>query len=201
GLGPGADAIITVTAYHVETEPEQSQKPQGKELSAQDVTIVADAEGRAEISTEPIDMPVGWVTFVSEIEGSDVNAAWMSDWGVPAETVHRPPEEQPSTPPAPPAPPAEPSTPPQTPPSPPAPPAPPEEPSTPPEKPTSPPPPPEQPSTPPAPPEQPEQPAAPEAPEKPETPPVAETPAAPAPTAELPRTGTTGNGMLIGLGI
>ena len=178
GLRPGSEAIITVTAYHVETEPEQSQKPQGKELSAQDVTIVADAEGRAEISTEPIDMPVGWVTFVSEIEGSDVNAAWMSDWGVPAETVHRPPEEKPSTPPAPPAPP--------------------EEPSTPPEKPTSPPAPPEQPSTPPAPPEQP---AAPEAPEKPETPPVAETPAAPAPTAELPRTGTTGNGMLIGLGI
>src|SRR5699024_249784 len=46
-----------------------------------------------------------------------------------------------------------------------------------------------------------EQPAAPEAPEKPETPPVAETPAAPAPTAELPRTGTTGHAMLIGLSI
>jgi LPXTG-motif cell wall-anchored protein len=188
GLRPGSEAVVTVTAYHVETEPEQSQKPQGKELSAQDVTVVADAEGRAEISTEPIDMPVGWVTFVSEIEGSDVNTAWTSDWGVPAETVHRPPEEKPSTPPAPPAPP--------------------EEPSTPPEKPTSPPAPPEQPSTPPAPPEQPEQPAAPEAPENPETPPVApvaETPEAPAPapapTAELPRTGTTGNGMLIGLGI
>src|SRR5699024_8656895 len=70
-----SEALITVTAYHVETEPEQSHKPQGKELSAQDVTIVADAEGRAEISTEPIDMPVGWVTCVSEIEGSDVNAA------------------------------------------------------------------------------------------------------------------------------
>src|SRR5699024_9773766 len=181
GLRPGSEAIITVTAYHVETEPEQSQKPQGKELSAQDVTIVADAEGRAEIGTEPIDMPGGWVTVVSEIEGSDVNAAWLSDWGVPAETVHRPPEEKPSTPPPPPAPPEEPRTPAQPPPSPPAP--------------------PEQPSTPPAPPEQPEQPAAPEAPEKPETPPVAETPAAPAPTAELPRTGTTGNGMVIGLGI
>ncbi|MGO2555177.1 MAG: LPXTG cell wall anchor domain-containing protein, partial [Brevibacterium aurantiacum] len=31
--------------------------------------------------------------------------------------------------------------------------------------------------------------------------PVADTPAAPAPPAQLPRTGTTGNGMLIGAGI
>lgn len=116
-------------------------------------------------------MPVGWVTYVTAIEGSDVNKAWTSDWGVPAETVHRPPEEKPSTPP--------------------------EEPSTP----------PEEPSTPPAPPEQPENPEAPEKPESPPVEPVAETPetpaspAAPAPSGELPRTGTTGNGMLIGLGI
>ncbi|WP_166970083.1 LPXTG cell wall anchor domain-containing protein [Brevibacterium atlanticum] len=170
GLRPDSEAVVTVTAYHVESEPELSQKVQGEELSVQDFTVVADADGRAEINTEAIDMPVGWVTYVTAIEGSDVNAEWTSDWGVPAETVHRPPEEKPSTPPAPPTP---------------------EEPSTPPA-------PPEQPTTPP------EQPESPEAPEKPETPPVApvaETPAAPAPPAELPRTGTTGNGMLIGMGI
>jgi LPXTG-motif cell wall-anchored protein len=160
GLRPDSEAVLTVTAYHVENEPEQSKKAEGKELGSQDFTVVADENGRAEISTEAIDMPVGWVTYVTSVEGSDVNAAWTSDWGVPAETVHRPPEEKPTTPP-----------------------------------------PPEEPSTPPTPPEQPEQ------PEKPETPPVepvAETPAAPAapaPSGELPRTGTTGNGMLIGLGI
>jgi len=177
GLRPGSEAVLTITAYHVETEPAQSKKPDGTELSVQDFTVNADENGRVEIDTEPIDMPVGWVTYVTAIEGSDVNKAWTSDWGVPAETVHRPPEEKPSTPP--------------------------EEPSTP----------PEEPSMPPAPPEQPEQPERPEAPERPEEPdtppvePVAETPetpaspAAPAPSGELPRTGTTGNGMLIGLGI
>lgn len=174
GLRPGSEAVLTITAYHVETEPEQSKKPDGTELSVQDFTVNADEKGRVEIDTEPIDMPVGWVTYVTTIEGSDVNKAWTSDWGVPAETVHRPPEEKPSSPP--------------------------EEPSSP----------PEEPSTPPSPPEQPERPEAPEAPEKPESPPVepvAETPetpaspAAPAPSGELPRTGTTGNGMLIGLGI
>ncbi|WP_181274550.1 Ig-like domain-containing protein [Brevibacterium oceani] len=169
GLRPDSEAVVTVTAYHVESEPEQSEEPEGKEISTQDFTVVADADGRAEISTEAIDMPVGWVTYVTAIEGSDVNAEWTSDWGVPAETVHRPPEEKPSTPPAPPTPPEEPSSPP----------APPEQPTSPPEQPTSP---PEQPETPPV-------------------APVAETPAAPAPPAELPRTGTTGNGMLIGLGI
>ncbi|WP_434593983.1 LPXTG cell wall anchor domain-containing protein [Brevibacterium sp. 1718] len=177
GLRPGSEAVLTITAYHVETEPAQSKKPDGTELSVQDFTVNADEDGRVEIDTEPIDMSVGWVTYVTAIEGSDVNKAWTSDWGVPAETVHRPPEEKPSTPP--------------------------EEPSTP----------PEEPSMPPAPPEQPEQPERPEAPERPEEPdtppvePVAETPetpaspAAPAPSGELPRTGTTGNGMLIGLGI
>ncbi len=174
GLHPGSEAVLTVTTYHVEDEPEQSAKPDGEELSVQDFTVVADADGHAEVSTEAIDMPVGWVTYVTEIDGSDVNAAWTSDWGVPAETVHRPPEEKPSTPPAPP-----------------------EKPSTPPESPA----PPEQPTTPPAPPEQPEQPAAPKKPQTPPVAPVAETPAAPGPPAELPRTGTTGNGMLIGMGI
>ncbi len=170
GLRPGSEAVLTVTAYHVETEPEQSEEPDGTELSVQDFTVNADEEGHAEISTEPIEMPVGWVTYVTTIEGSDVNAEWTSDWGVPAETVHRPAEETPSTPPAPP-----------------------ETPSAPPEQPNSP---PEQPSSPP---EQPEQPEAPEKSATPPVEPVAETPAAPTP--ELPRTGTTGNGMLIGLGI
>lgn len=174
GLRPGSEAVLTITAYHVETEPAQSKKPDGTELSVQDFTVNADENGRVEIDTEPIDMPVGWVTYVTTIEGSDVNKAWTSDWGVPAETVHRPPEEKPSSPP--------------------------EVPSTP----------PEEPSTPPSPPEQPERPDAPETPEKPDTPPAApvaetpaapESPAAPAPSGELPRTGTTGNGMLIGLGI
>ena len=172
GLQPGSEAVVTVTAYHSTHAPEQSPKPQGEQLSEQDFTVIADADGRAEISTEAIDMPIGWVSYVTAIDGSDVNETWTSDWGVPAETVHRPPEDKPSSPPAPP-----------------------EEPSSPPESPA----PSEQPTTPPAPPEQP---AAPEKPENPETPPVApvaETP--PAPSAELPRTGTTGTGMLIGLSI
>lgn len=146
----------------MESEPEQSKEPDGTELSVQDFTVNADEKGHVEIDTEPIDMPVGWVTYVTTIEGSDVNAEWTSDWGVPAETVHRLPEEKPSAPPAPPTPSEEPSKPP----------APPEQ--------------PDMPSTPPAPPEQPE------APEKPETPsaePVADTPEAPAATVssgELP---------------
>ena len=172
GLRPGSEAVLTITAYHVETEPEQSKEPDGTELSVQDFTVIADEKGHVEISTEPIDMPVGWVTYVTTIEGSDVNAEWTSDWGVPAETVHRPPEEKPSTPPAPP------------------------------ETPSTPPAPPEQPEQPSTPPEQPEQPEAPEKPESPPVEPVAEAPESPAaPAPELPRTGTTGNGMLIGLGI
>ncbi|WP_423057755.1 LPXTG cell wall anchor domain-containing protein [Brevibacterium linens] len=172
GLRPGSEAVLTITAYHVETEPEQSKEPDGTELSVQDFTVIADEKGHVEISTEPIDMPVGWVTYVTTIEGSDVNAEWTSDWGVPAETVHRPPEEKPSTPPAPP------------------------------ETPSTPPAPPEQPEQPSTPPEQPEQPEAPEKPESPPVEPVAEAPESPAaPVPELPRTGTTGNGMLIGLGI
>lgn len=172
GLRPGSEAVLTITAYHVETEPEQSKEPDGTELSVQDFTVIADEKGHVEISTEPIDMPVGWVTYVTTIEGSDVNAEWTSDWGVPAETVHRPPEEKPSTPPAPP------------------------------ETPSTPPAPPEQPEQPSTPPEQPEQPETPEKPETPPVEPVAEAPESPAaPAPELPRTGTTGNGMLIGLGI
>ena len=172
GLRPGSEAVLTITAYHVETEPEQSKETAGTELSVQDFTVIADEKGHVEISTEPIDMPVGWVTYVTTIEGSDVNAEWTSDWGVPAETVHRPPEEKPSTPPAPP------------------------------ETPSTPPAPPEQPEQPSTPPEQPEQPEAPEKPESPPVEPVAEAPESPAaPVPELPRTGTTGNGMLIGLGI
>ena len=172
GLRPGSEAVLTITAYHVETEPEQSKEPDGTELSVQDFTVIADEKGHVEISTEPIDMPVGWVTYVTTIEGSDVNAEWTSYWGVPAETVHRPPEEKPSTPPAPP------------------------------ETPSTPPAPPEQPEQPSTPPEQPEQPEAPEKPESPPVEPVAEAPESPAaPVPELPRTGTTGNGMLIGLGI
>lgn len=162
-LRPGSEAVVTVTAYHSTTEPKQSPRPQGKKLNSQDVTVVADDDGRAEVSTEPIEMPLGWVTYVTAIEGSDVNAAWTSEWGIPAETVHRaaPPPEKPETP-APPAP---------------------EQPSPPPET-----------SAPPAP----EQPPAPEAPP---VEPVADAPEAPAPPAELPRTGATGNGMLIGVGI
>lgn len=172
GLRPGSEAVLTITAYHVETEPKQSKEPDGTELSVQDFTVIADENGRVEIDTEPIDMPVGWVTYVTTIEGSDVNAEWTSDWGVPAETVHRPPEEKPSTPPAPP------------------------------ETPSTPPAPPEQPEQPSTPPEQPEQPEAAEKPETPPVEPVAEAPESPAaPAPELPRTGTTGNGMLIGLGI
>lgn len=177
GLRPGGEAVITMTAYHSESEPKQSKEVSGTELDSQDITVVGDQEGTATVSSEAVDMPVGWVTYVTTIQGNDEHQKWTSDWGIPAETVHRPPEETPTTPPE------EPSTPPAPPE-----PTPPEEPSTPPEEPT----------TPPAPPEEPEAPAP---PAEPPAEPVAEKPAAPAPPAQLPRTGTTGNGMLIGAGI
>ncbi|SMX79178.1 LPXTG cell wall anchor domain-containing protein [Brevibacterium antiquum] len=183
GLRPGGEAVITMTAYHSDTEPEQSKEVSGTKLHSQDITVVGDEEGTATVSSKAIDMPVGWVTYVTTIQDNDEHQKWTSDWGIPAETVHRPPEETPTPPPeeptAPPAPPE---------------PTPPEEPSTPPEEPTP----------PPAPPEAPEPPAPPEAPAPPAEPvsePVADKPAAPAPPAQLPRTGTTGNGMLIGAGI
>ncbi|MDN6746482.1 MAG: LPXTG cell wall anchor domain-containing protein [Brevibacterium sp.] len=166
GLRPGGEAVITMTAYHSESEPKRSTEVSGKELDSQDITVVGDEDGTATVHSEALDMPVGWVTYVITIQGNDVHQKWTSDWGVPAETVHRPPEETPT--------------------------APPEEPSTPPAPPE--PTPPEEPSTPPAPPEAPDAPA-------PPVEPVADTPAAPAPPAQLPRTGTTGNGMLIGAGI
>lgn len=164
GLRPGGEAVITMTAYHTDTQPKQSKDVSGKELQSQDITVVGDQEGTATVSSEAIEMPIGWVTYVTTIQKTDVHLEWTSDWGIPGETVHRPPEE-PTTPPAPP-----------------------EEPSTPPA-------PPEEPSVPPV------EPEAPAPPAKPVAEPVAETPAAPAPPAQLPRTGTTGNGMLIGAGI
>ncbi|SMX85784.1 LPXTG-motif cell wall anchor domain-containing protein [Brevibacterium sp. 239c] len=163
GLRPGGEAVITMTAYHSGSEPKQSTEISGTELDSQDITVVGDQDGTATVSSEAIDMPVGWVTYVTTIQGNDEHHKWTSDWGVPAETVHRPPEETPT--------------------------APPEEPSTPPAPPE--PTPPEEPSTPPAPPEAPASPVE----------PVADKPATPAPPAQLPRTGTTGNGMLIGAGI
>ena len=180
GLRPGGVAVITMTAYHSDTEPKQSKEAAGEELHSQDITVVGDQEGTATVSSEAIEMPSGWVTYVTTIQEDDVHRAWTSEWGIPAETVHRPPEETPTPPPE------EPSTPP----------APPEEPSPPEPSPPPEPAPPEEPSTPPAPPEAPEAPPA-----EPVTEPVADEPAAPAPPAQLPRTGTTGNGMLIGAGI
>lgn len=151
GLRPGAEAKLTVTAYRTDSEPQQSTEASGTELASQDITVVADQEGTATVSTELIDMPVGWVTFVTTIHADDVHEGWTSDWGIPSETVSRPPAEKPSTPPAPPT---------STPPSP-------EQPSTPPapEQP-SPPPAPEQPST--SPPVEPvaEEPEAPRAPDE-----------------------------------
>ncbi|GAA1537390.1 LPXTG cell wall anchor domain-containing protein [Brevibacterium picturae] len=156
GLRPGGEAVITMTAYHSETKPKQSKEADGKGLQSQDITVVGDQDGTATVSSEAIEMPVGWVTYVTTIHGNDVHQEWRSDWGIPDETVHRPPEETPTEPP-------------------------------------------EGPSTPPPPPEEPESPEAP--PAEPVTEPVADEPAAPAPPAQLPRTGTTGNGMLIGAGI
>lgn len=164
GLRPGGEAVITMTAYHSESEPQQSKDASGTKLHSQDITVVGDHEGKATVSSEAVDMPVGWVTYVTTIQGNDEHQKWTSDWGIPAETVHRPPEETPTMPP-------------------------------------------EEPSTPPAPPKAPESPEAPAPPESPAPPadppaePVADKPAAPTPTAQLPRTGTTGNGMLIGAGI
>lgn len=168
GLRPGGEAVITMTAYHSDTEPKRSKEAEGKELHSQDITVVGDQEGTATVSSEAIDMPVGWVTYVTTIQENEEHQAWTSDWGVPAETVHRPPEDTPT------APPEEPSTPPAPPE-----PIPPEEPSTPPEAPT-----------PPAPPAEPVA-------EQPPAEPVTDEP----PSAQLPRTGATGNGMLIGAGI
>lgn len=150
GLRPGAEAKLTVTAYRTDDEPQQSAEASGTELGSQDITVVADQEGTATVSTEPIDMPVGWVTFVTTIHADDVHEGWTSEWGIPSETVNRPPAEKPSTPPAPPSP---------------APPSP-EQPSTPPAPEQPSPPAPEQPNTPP--PAQPvaEEPEAPRAPDE-----------------------------------
>ena len=168
GLKPGGEAVITMTAYHTDSQPKQSTDVSGKELQSQDITVVGDEEGTATVSSEAIEMPIGWVTYVTTIQKNEIHLEWTSDWGIPGETVHRPPEETPT--------------------------APPEEPSTPPA-------PPEEPSPPPAEPEAPAPPAKPVAEPVAETPAAPASPAAPARPAQLPRTGTTGNGMLIGAGI
>ncbi|RBP62747.1 LPXTG-motif cell wall-anchored protein [Brevibacterium sanguinis] len=179
GLRPGAEATITVTAYHSDTQPTRSREVQGTELDSQDLTVTADSQGRAELSTKEITVPVGWTTFVVSIHEDEVHRPWTSEWGIPAETVHRPADEPPNEPTAPPTPSEEPS---------------PSEAPTPPEEPTpseSP-----KPSAPPAPPAD-ERPAA-----EPE-PRTAEPSVAPAADVpdQLPRTGTTGNGVLVGAGI
>lgn len=115
GLRPGAEAKLTVTAYRTDAQPKQSPEASGTEIDVQDFTVVADQEGTASVSTAPIEMPVGWVTFVTSIAEDEVHRGWTSDWGVPSETVNRPPAEKPSVPPAPPTtppPPEQPSPPP-----------------------------------------------------------------------------------------
>lgn len=160
GLRPGAEARLTVTAYRTDDEPEQSATPSGTEIAAQDITVVADQEGSATVSTEPIDMPVGWVTFVTTIAEDDVHRGWTSEWGIPAETVERAAEGTASPPPTAPSPPEQ-----------------------------------------PVPPEEPVPSEEPVPPSSPPTTPVADRPQAPGPVSELPRTGATGHGLLIGAGI
>lgn len=111
GLRPGAKAELTVTAYRTDSEPKQSTTVSGDRLASQDISVVADREGKATVTTEGIDMPVGWVTFVTEIRGDEVHRGWTSDWGIPSETVYRPAETAPSTAPTTP-PPVAPTTPP-----------------------------------------------------------------------------------------
>lgn len=165
GMRPGSEVEVIVSAYRSDTKPEQSPKVQGTKINTQDFTVVADQEGKATITTEPIEVPVGWVTFVASVTKNDQHEGWVSDWGIPAETVHRAPEEPPKPP--------EPSEPP----------APPEQPTVPPEQPTP-------------PPEQPTPPTKPVADQ-----PVAEKPQAPNAPGQLPRTGASGQSMLIGAGI
>ncbi len=182
GMRPGAELALTVTAHHSDTLPKQSAKVRGEEIDSQDFRVTADHNGKASLRTADITVPVGWVTFVVTIDGDDAHRSWASDWGIPAETVHR------SAPKAPPPAPAE-----ETP-------APPSAPSP---APATQPPPPEEPSPPaeetPAPDEQSPADAAPA--KEPPVEPVADQPQAPRAPDQLPRTGTRGNGVLVGAGL
>ncbi len=207
GMRPGSAVSATVTAYHSAEQPKQSSKVGGEKIDSQDFRITADQDGKASLRTSAITAPVGWVTFVVTVNGDDAHKSWTSDWGIPAETVHRAaPEPEPPTPVEEPPTPVE------------EPPAPTDEPSAPATQPPppgdTPPPADESPAgEPPAPDGQPPAPTAeppPPAPEpsaaeppaaEPPVEPVADQPQAPRAPDQLPRTGAPGNAALVGAGL
>ncbi|GAA4284557.1 hypothetical protein GCM10022261_20880 [Brevibacterium daeguense] len=89
---PGSRLSVTATAYHVAEKPVRGQEPRGEKLGTESLEVDVDADGAADLATEPVSIPVssGWVTWVVSIAAAEASAGWQSDWGVPEETVELP---------------------------------------------------------------------------------------------------------------
>ncbi|WAL39232.1 hypothetical protein BRM1_07995 [Brevibacterium sp. BRM-1] len=91
GARPGSRLRVTATPYRTDTAPVQSASASGTpgEPQAFDVTVGTDGTARA--TTRPVPVDIGWTTWVVRIDGGEGWKAWQSEWGIPAETVHRAP--------------------------------------------------------------------------------------------------------------
>lgn len=95
GAEPKSELTVKARAYHSADEPVQSTELQGELVDEQELTVRADDEGAAELTTEPVEAQPGWTTWTVEIIGADGWDGWISEWGIPDETVFC---EQPPTP-------------------------------------------------------------------------------------------------------
>jgi hypothetical protein len=92
GARPGSRLSVTATAYHVAEKPVRGPQPRGEELGSETLDVRVDAEGAADLVTDPVSIPAssGWVTWVVSVAATETSAGWQSDWGVPEETVELP---------------------------------------------------------------------------------------------------------------
>ncbi|WP_141738919.1 hypothetical protein [Brevibacterium sp. HMSC22B09] len=97
GAPPNSTLSVIARAYHSDSEPVQSAEPQGTLVDEQELTARIDGDGKAQLTTEAVEGKPGWTTWTVEILESERSDGWVSDWGIPEETVYweEPPEPTP----------------------------------------------------------------------------------------------------------
>ncbi|MCQ9386383.1 hypothetical protein [Brevibacterium moorei] len=88
---PGSTLQLTASLYHSQAEPRQAAQPVGKRVAQQQVTLRVDKSGAGSTRTAPVAIEPGWASWVVELAAGEGWDAWHSDYGIPAETVHRTP--------------------------------------------------------------------------------------------------------------
>ena len=88
GAPPNSTLSVIARAYHSKSEPVQKAEAQGTLIGEQELTARIDGDGRAQLTTEPVTSRPGWTTWTVEIRESEKSDGWVSDWGIPEETVY-----------------------------------------------------------------------------------------------------------------